>query len=117
MRTRPTPRQFRRYGRAQADRPKDERPGRRFVPAVLPCPSRGTEAGGTRSVAGVQDARRTEEEVMPLPVMPPSLRVASTKPEFALGRGKVRRPWRGRGWALAPRDRGPEAGMHGRMGH
>jgi hypothetical protein len=38
-----------------------------------------------------------------------SLWVASTKPEAALVRGQGRMPWQGRGWALAPRDRGPEA--------
>src|SRR6266851_6881686 len=47
-----------------------------------------------------------------LPVMLSSLWVASTKPEAALVRGQGRMPWRGRGWALAPRDRGPEADMY-----
>jgi len=58
-----------------------------------------------------------EVHLVPLPVMPPSLWVASTKPEAALGRGQGLQPWQGRGWTLAPRDRGPEAGMHCRKGH
>src|SRR5688572_25743357 len=40
--------------------------------------------------------------------MLPRFWVASTKPEAALGRRQGRKPWQGRGWALAPRDRGPE---------
>jgi hypothetical protein len=52
-----------------------------------------------------------------LPVMPPRLRVASTKPEAALDRCQGSQPWQGRGWALAPRDRGPEAGMYRWVGH
>jgi len=38
--------------------------------------------------------------------------VASTKPGAALVRGQGWLPWQGRGWPLAPRDRGPEAGVH-----
>jgi len=38
--------------------------------------------------------------------------VASTKPGGALGRGQGHGPWRGRGWFLAQRDRGPEAGEY-----
>src|SRR5204862_3960482 len=53
----------------------------------------------------------------PLPVMPPSFWVASTKPEAALARGQGWQPWQERGWTLAPRDRGPEAGMYCWMGH
>src|SRR4029453_9201669 len=34
-----------------------------------------------------------------------------------LRRKKVGNPWRGGGWALAPRDRGPEAGMYCWAGH
>ena len=49
--------------------------------------------------------------------MPPGLWVASTKPEAALGRAKVLEPWGGGGWALALRDRGPEAGMYCWAGH
>src|SRR5947207_12199349 len=41
-----------------------------------------------------------------------SFRVASTKPGAALGRGQGWLPWQGRGRFLAPRDRGPEAGVY-----
>jgi len=44
--------------------------------------------------------------------MPLSVWVASTKPEDALARGQGSQPWQERGWALAPRDRGPEASMY-----
>jgi hypothetical protein len=76
---------------------------------------------------------------MPLPVTPPEFWVASRrrrlvgadqrrscrlcrrdrlKPEAALRRAKAAcLPWQGGGWALAPRDRGPEAGMCCWMGH
>ena len=40
-----------------------------------------------------------------------------TKPEAALARGQGRQPWQERGWTLAPRDRGPEAGMYCWMRH
>jgi GNAT superfamily N-acetyltransferase len=43
--------------------------------------------------------------------------VVSTKPETALGRRPGWRPWQGRGWALAPCDRGPEAGLYCWEGH
>src|SRR5215217_6584500 len=49
--------------------------------------------------------------------MPPSFWVASTKPEAALVRGQGLKPWQGRGWALAPRDRGPGAGEYCRERH
>src|SRR5947208_14794509 len=49
--------------------------------------------------------------------MPPSFWVASTKPEAALARSQGWQPWQERGWALAPRDRGAEAGMYCWMGH
>src|SRR5947208_16736215 len=49
--------------------------------------------------------------------MPPSFWVASTKPEAALARGQGWQPWQERGWTLAPRDRGPEAGMYCWKGH
>src|SRR5918992_4096572 len=42
--------------------------------------------------------------------------VASTKPEPALVRRQGREPWQGRGGALAPRDRGPGAGVYCWMG-
>ena len=54
---------------------------------------------------------------MPLPVVPSSFWVASTKPEAALARGQGWQPWQERGWTLAPRDRGPEAGMYCWMRH
>jgi hypothetical protein len=54
---------------------------------------------------------------VPRPVMPPLFWVASTKPEAALVRRQGWTPCRGRGWALAPRDRGPELGMDCWMGH
>src|SRR6266487_530479 len=57
------------------------------------------------------------QHLVPLPVMPPSFWVASTKPEAALARGQGWQPWQERGWALAPRDRGPEAGMYCWTGH
>jgi hypothetical protein len=44
--------------------------------------------------------------------MLPSFWVASTKPEAALVRGQGWLPWQGRGWFLAQRDRGPEAGEY-----
>jgi hypothetical protein len=43
--------------------------------------------------------------------------VASTKPGAALVRGQGWTPWQGRGWFLAPRDRGPEAGVYCVEGH
>jgi len=46
---------------------------------------------------------------VPLQVIVSSLWVASTKPGVALVRGQGWLPWRGRGWVVAPRDRGPEA--------
>src|SRR5215211_6380396 len=49
--------------------------------------------------------------------MLPSSWVASTKPEAALVRGQGWTPWQGRGWALAPRDRGPGAGKYCWEGH
>src|SRR5213080_5134099 len=49
--------------------------------------------------------------------MPPSFWVASTKPEFARARSKAGLPCQGQGWALAPCDRGPEAGMYCWTGH
>ena len=78
------------------------------------------------------------EQLVPLPVMPPSSWVASPrrrlvgadqkrpcrlcrrgrlKPEAALVRGQGSKPWQGRGWTLAPRDRGPGAGMYCWKGH
>ena len=51
------------------------------------------------------------------PVVPSSFWVASTKPGAALARRQGWAPWQGRGWTLAPRDRGQEAGMHCWMGH
>src|SRR5215210_4018520 len=44
--------------------------------------------------------------------MLPSVWVAGTKPEVAIRRAKADQPLRGGGWPLAPRDRGPEAGMY-----
>src|SRR5881227_3142881 len=49
--------------------------------------------------------------------MPSSFWFASTKPEAALARGQGWQPWQERGWTLAPRDRGPEAGMYCWKGH
>ena len=43
--------------------------------------------------------------------------VASTKPGGAFVRGQGWQPWQGRGWFLAPRDRGPEAGVYCLEGH
>src|SRR4029453_11027122 len=55
---------------------------------------------------------------MPLPVMLPSFWVVSTKPGAALGRVKGSlQPLQGRGWFLAPRDRGPGAGVECWKGH
>ena len=54
---------------------------------------------------------------VPRSVMLPRFSVASTKPEAALGRSQGWLPWQGRGWTLAPRDRGREAGKYRRMGH
>jgi hypothetical protein len=52
-----------------------------------------------------------------LQVMLSSFWVASTKPGAALVRGQGWLPWQGRGWFLAPRDRGPEAGVRRLEGH
>src|SRR5829696_4720199 len=49
--------------------------------------------------------------------MPSSFWVASTKPEAALVRSQGWTPWQGRGWTLAPCDRGPEADMYRLEGH
>ena len=47
-----------------------------------------------------------------LQVMLPRVWVASTKPGAALAHVKGSlQPLHGRGWFLAPRDRGPEAGV------
>src|SRR5207253_6522979 len=70
-----------------------------------------------RPVREVRDPGIEAEHLVPLPVMPPSFWVASTKPEAALACGQGWQPWQERGWALAPRDRGPEAGMYCWMGH
>src|SRR5204863_3576909 len=56
-------------------------------------------------------------QIVPHPVMLPSLSVASTKPEAAIVRGEGLVPGPGRGWTLAPRDRGREAGAYCRVGH
>src|SRR5437762_7098435 len=57
------------------------------------------------------------ESLVPRTAMPSSIWVASTKPGAALARGQGWLPWQGRGWFMAPRDRGPEAGMHCWTGH
>jgi hypothetical protein len=44
--------------------------------------------------------------------LPPNFWVVSTKHEAALDRSMGGLPCYGRGWALAPRDRGPEVGMY-----
>src|SRR3712207_7791472 len=49
--------------------------------------------------------------------MPPPLWFASTGPGDALARRQGWVPWQGRGWSLAPRDRGREPGMGCLMGH
>src|SRR5919107_1350476 len=50
--------------------------------------------------------------------MLPRFWVASTKPGAALARVKGSlQPLQGRGWFLAPRDRGPEAGLYCLKGH
>jgi hypothetical protein len=54
---------------------------------------------------------------VPLPAMPPEFWVVSTKPLAALARRQGWTPCQGRGWSLAPRDRGPETGMYRREGH
>jgi hypothetical protein len=43
--------------------------------------------------------------------------VASTEPGAALARGQGWLPWQERGWFLALRDRGPEAGVYCLEGH
>jgi hypothetical protein len=51
--------------------------------------------------------------VVLLQVMLPRFWVVSTKPGAALARVKGSlQPLQGRGWFLAPRDRGPEAGVY-----
>jgi hypothetical protein len=47
-----------------------------------------------------------------LQVMLSSFWVATTKREAALVRSQGWSPWQGRGWTLAQRDRGPEAGVY-----
>src|SRR6266550_6912778 len=49
--------------------------------------------------------------LVPLQVMPSGFWVASIKPGATLARGQGWLPWQGRGWFLAPRDRGPETDM------
>src|SRR6266540_738969 len=60
---------------------------------------------------------RTQGTLVPLPVVPSRFSVASTKPGAALVRGQGWQPWQGRGWTLAPRDRGREAGRYCWEGH
>ncbi len=60
---------------------------------------------------------RRDKRLVSLRVMLSSFWVASTKPGAALVRGRGWLPWQGRGWFLAPRDRGPEAGMYCPEGH
>src|SRR3982751_3561426 len=55
--------------------------------------------------------------LVPLQVVPTSAWVASTKPGAALARGQGWLPWQGRGWFLAPRDRGPGTAVHCLEGH
>src|SRR5687767_6305203 len=70
----------------------------------VPSPCSGCEAGPYHALVR-------------LPVMLSSFWVASTKREAARDRGAGRWPAQGRGWALAPRDRGPKAGVHCWTGH
>src|SRR2546427_13294386 len=74
----------------------------------------GTPAPATPSPRRFARARRrgAERSSVRLPVMLSSFWVASTKPGAALARGQGWLPWQGRGWFLAPRDRGPEAGKY-----
>ncbi len=65
----------------------------------------------------VRAGLRHRQPLVLRPVMHPSFSVVSTKPEAALARGQGLQPWQGRGWTLAPRDRGREAGMHCWMEH
>jgi hypothetical protein len=50
------------------------------------------------------------DRFVPLPVMLPSSRVATTKQEGALVGGQGWWLWQGRRWSVAPRDRAPGAG-------
>jgi len=54
---------------------------------------------------------------VPHAVMLPSLSVASIKPEAAIVRGQGLEPLQGRGWTLAPHDRGRESGVYRRVRH
>jgi hypothetical protein len=55
--------------------------------------------------------------LVPLQVMLSSLWVVSTKPGAGLARSQGWEPWQGRGWFLAPRDRGSEADKYCLKGH
>jgi hypothetical protein len=78
------------------------------------------EHGGAFALVahGERDAVTLDSpQLVPLRVMLPRFWVASTKPERALRRAKAEKPSRGGGCALAPRDRGPEAGVYCLEGH
>jgi tRNA-2-methylthio-N6-dimethylallyladenosine synthase len=75
------------------------------------------ELVGVRIEGATSTTLRGTALAVPRPVMPPSSWVASTKSETALARGEGCEPSQERGWALAPRDRGPGAGMYCRPGH
>src|SRR5207237_7722726 len=78
----------------------------------------GNDVANGRLEERIRDlCERHGPTLVPRLVVPPSFWVASTKPEAALARGQGLKPWQERGWALAPRDRGPEAGMYCWMGH
>src|ERR687892_1030650 len=106
-------------GRAAHDRALDAGGGERLdrIRRERP-PSDGDErlrlpARGVAEALGLPAREENGfHELVLLPVMLPSFWVASTKPESALGRSQGCQPWQGRGWALAPRDRGPEAGKY-----
>ena len=99
-------------GASEPQRPRTP-PGR--------LPRRGRSRRGSRSGRrGHVPTRRGRpaRESVPLLVMLPRFWVVSTKPGAALARVKGSlRPLQGRGWFLAPRDRGPEAGVYCLKGH
>ena len=86
---------------------------RRPRPRAEPAPRQGRRAGAQERVRRGAGGR----PLVPIQVIQPSFCVASTKQESALGRGQCWLPWQGRGPALAPRDRGAEAGLYCLEGH
>jgi hypothetical protein len=101
--------------RSQSGGPRRGRASRQARHSCSPAASQTTQRTGrirSRSLT----SHHTHLPV-PLQVMLSSFWVASTKPGAALVRRQGWLPWQGRGWFLAPCDRGPEAGVRRLEGH